>query len=60
MEKLTYTVPEAAAAIGVHPQTVYSLIHKEGFPVVWVGRLARIPVDGLKRWIEQQSGTEAK
>ena len=56
MEKLTVTVDEMAKIVGVSRPTAYELIHKEGFPTVRFGRRIVIPLDSLKRWLEEQAG----
>lgn len=55
MEKLTITVEEMANVVGVSRPKAYELIHKEGFPAVRIGRRVVIPIDGLKRWLEEQA-----
>lgn len=52
--RLALKVPEAAAAVGVCTKTMYNLIHTQDFPVVWLGRTPRIPVDGLREWMRTQ------
>ena len=42
VERLTMTVEEAAQALGISRKAVYNLIHQEGFPVLWIGRCARV------------------
>lgn len=56
VEKLTVSVPEMAKMVGISKCTAYELIHRAGFPVIWVGRRAVIPVDGLKEWMKAQTG----
>ena len=56
MDKLTVTVEEMAEIVGVSRPTAYELIHKEGFPTVRIGRRIVIPLDSLKRWLEEQAG----
>lgn len=56
MEKLAYTVSEAARAAGVSRPTVYRWIHIPDFPVARIGGCTRIPVEAFKRWINQQAG----
>lgn len=55
MEKLAFTITEAAKAAGVSRPTLYRWTHIEGFPVVRVGRITRIPVRVFERWLEQQA-----
>ncbi len=57
MERLTYTVREAAILIGVNPVAVYELTRQPGFPAVRIGRRIVIPRVGLKRWLDNQSGS---
>ena len=55
MPKLLLRVQEAADALGVSRSTVYALVAEDAIPSVRVGRLVRIPVDRLQRWIDQRS-----
>lgn len=58
MEKLTISVDELAAQLGISRPLAYELTRREGFPSVRLGeRRIVIPVDGLKRWLDSQSGT---
>lgn len=56
VQRLAYTVKEAAAALGVSPRTVYDLIHSSGFPCLRVGGRWKIPVEMLAEWVRQQAG----
>lgn len=55
-ERAGLTVPEAAALLGVSNKAVYDLVHREGFPVVRVGRKFLIPRLALLSWLEVQAG----
>lgn len=55
MEKLTFSVDEMAAAIGISRPKAYELVNSEGFPVVRVGRRIRIPISALENWLLEQS-----
>ena len=55
-EKLTLTVEELGERLGICRAGAYELAHSKGFPVIVVGRRILIPVAGLERWIENQSG----
>ena len=59
MEKLTLTVKEMAAAVGVSEPTAYQLTEQEGFPCLRVGRKKLIPIDGLRNWMAAQAGSPA-
>lgn len=54
-EKLTYSVQEAAAAVGISTSRMYQLVKSEGFPVVQIGRRLRVSKKGLERWVEEQA-----
>ena len=54
--KLTYSVPEAAEALGVSTTKMYQLIKMDGFPVVALGKRRLISIEGLRRWVEKQAG----
>lgn len=54
-EKLTYSVAEAAAVLGVSTSNMYKIIKMRGFPVIVLGKRRLIPIQGLQRWIEEQS-----
>lgn len=50
--KLTYTVVEAAAALGVSKTVMYQLIRTDGFPVISIGNKRLIPIESFKRWVD--------
>ena len=56
VERLTMSVEEAAQALGICRRIAYNLIHTSGFPVIWIGRCARVSREGLRRWVEEQTG----
>ena len=59
MEKLTYTVKEAAEAIGVSLPIAYELCSQEGFPAVRVSsKRIVIPVDALNAWLMKKGGAQ--
>lgn len=54
--KATYTVREMADILGISLPTAYELCNREDFPAIRVTpRRIIIPVDGLQRWLEEQS-----
>lgn len=53
--KLTYTVVEAAAALGVSKTVMYQLIRTDGFPVISVGNKRLIPIESFKRWLDTRA-----
>jgi len=52
--KLLYRVTEAADALGVSRSKAYELIKRGEIPAIRVGASTRIPVDGLREWIDRQ------
>ena len=56
-KKLTYTVVEAAIAMGVSKSVMYQLIRTDGFPVISVGNKRLIPIESFERWIEECAAT---
>lgn len=56
MAELTYSVTEAAQALGVSRHTMYNLIHQEGFPTLTVGGRRLISRELLAEWVRAQAG----
>lgn len=54
--RLTYSVEEAAEAIGVSRATMYDLIHREDFPTLKIGNRRLIFREGLAEWVRRQAG----
>jgi len=55
MEKLAYSVTEAAEVIGISDRKMRDLINVEGFPSVRLGGRAIIPVEALKNWLSAKA-----
>lgn len=53
-EKLVYSIPECADALGVGLTKVRELINSDGFPAIRIGRRVVVPVDQLKVWMAKQ------
>lgn len=51
VECLTYTVREAATAIGVCPNSVYELIRSDRLPTVTVGKRRFVPKNAVVEFI---------
>ena len=56
MDKLAYSVTEAAQALGVSRRTMYDLIHREDFPTLKVGGRRLISRELLAEWVRTQAG----
>jgi len=59
VEKLSYTVKEAAEALGYSTDTVYRLVHRADFPTIRVGKSIRISKELLADWVRRQAGGES-
>lgn len=49
------TVKEAAELLKIHPDSMYNVIHIEGFPAIHIGRRIRIPRAMLMEWVKAQA-----
>ena len=56
---LLLTPRKAAKALSVCEKTLWTLTQKGEVPVIRIGRAVRYPVDGLREWIQKQSGKSA-
>lgn len=50
-DPIAYTVPEAAALLGISEESVYEAIRRNEFPHVKIGRLIRIPKRRFEAWV---------
>ena len=57
-EPLLVSMTEAAQLLSVSRPTLYAWAKLDGFPVIRLGGCVRVSVEGLRRWIEQQSTSE--
>ena len=55
VERLAYTVEEAAEALGVSRNVMYTLIHREDFPAIKIGKRRMISTTLLAEWVETQA-----
>ena len=56
MEKLVYSVPEMAQALGIGQNVAYALVAREDFPSVKIGnRRIVVPRAALDEWLARQS-----
>lgn len=58
-ERLTYSPTEAAAVLGVSRPTVYTLLKRADFPSFKVGSRTLISAEGLRAWVQAQTGKGA-
>ncbi len=53
MEKLTYTIPEAAKALGVGRNAAYAAAQRGELPTVKIGRRLLVPRLGLEKLLAE-------
>lgn len=56
LERLAVSVDEAARLIGVNRAHLYPLVMGGTVPSFKLGARRLIPVEGLRRWVEEQAG----
>ena len=61
VERLTMSVVEAAAELGVSTKKMYDVVHRRDFPTVKIGTRIRVSREGLREWVRnnEQNRTEA-
>lgn len=55
-ERLTMSVTEAAAELGICAKQCYALTHVSGFPAIRIGHRVRVSRDGLRDWVKSNEG----
>lgn len=60
MNKMTISVQELSAQMGISLAKAYELTRKPGFPVLRVGTRILIPVDSLHEWLKNNARTGQK
>lgn len=51
VEKMAYSIQETSEAIGVHPNTIYTLVKTGKLPSITLGRKILISKIELERWL---------
>lgn len=54
--QLQFTVEEMAEQLRLSMPVAYQLCRRPDFPAIRYGRTIRIPVDGLRRWLDEHAG----
>ena len=54
-ERLTLSVPEAAALIGVSTSKMYEIVRSEGFPAIRVGKRVLVNAKRLEVWLDDMT-----
>ncbi len=55
MEKLTYSVAEAAAVLGISKSYAYQMVKEQRLPVLAIGSRRVIPIRQLEQWLEENT-----
>lgn len=55
MDKLAYSIPEAATAIGVSKSYMYTLIKEGKIPYIKIGGRKIVPKLSLEQWIQENT-----
>jgi excisionase family DNA binding protein len=50
------TAKHVQAVMGISRMKAYELMHRQGFPVLRIGRCMRVPRDAFVRWMEAEAG----
>ena len=53
--KLTLSVPEAAALIGVSASKMYEIVRIQGFPAIRVGKRVLVNAKKLEAWLDEMT-----
>lgn len=53
--RLALKPTEAARMLGIGRNAIYNLCHRADFPAVRVGSSLIVPVDALRRWLDDQA-----
>jgi excisionase family DNA binding protein len=59
MEKILISITEAASVLSISRAKAYEMIKKQELPRVKVGYVWRVPVEGLRKWVDDH-GLEAR
>lgn len=54
IEPLTYSVSEAAKALGVSTGKMYDIVRIKGFPAMKCGDRTRVSIKGLEEWVDAE------
>ena len=55
MERVTMSVQELSARMGISLPKAYELVKTRGFPTLRIGTRILIPIDAYKEWLMKQS-----
>jgi excisionase family DNA binding protein len=52
--KILLSPEETCEVLGVKRSTLFKMIETREIPSIKVGRLRRIPVEGIRKWVQKQ------
>jgi len=55
MDKMVYSVQEAASKLGISKGLAYQLVKERRLPVLDLGKRKVIPIVALERWIQENT-----
>lgn len=58
--RIVMTADEVRQALGIGRRQVYDLLNRSDFPSIRLGRKILVPRDAFLRWLDNQSGSEAR
>lgn len=58
IERMTFTVNEAAQVLGIGQNKMRQLTKSKGFPVLKVGTRVLIPIKAFEKWVDDSVGLE--
>ena len=56
--RLALTIPEAARSIGISVRSLWTKINMKEIPHLRIGRRVVVPVDLLRKWLDEQVNFE--
>ena len=60
MDKLLLKISEAGEMIGVGRSRMYEMVYTGEIPSIRIGKSIRIPVDALRKWVEERETNAAE
>ena len=60
MEKLVYSIPEAAQLLGISKSYAYELVKLRRLPIIDFGKRKVIPKTSLETWIQTNTAVPTK
>jgi excisionase family DNA binding protein len=48
------SVKQMSERLNISMDTAYQFVHSETFPSIQIGRIIRIPVDKLEKWLDKR------